>query len=68
VIEAAGAVADAPSLVLLGRIARPTSKLGPAALAALAGSDHPRAAKIRAAIVAPRPASAGARQLFLCQR
>jgi HEAT repeat protein len=61
VIEAAGAVADEPSLVLLGRIARSASKLASAALAALEDSDHPRAAKIRAAIVAPRSASASAR-------
>jgi hypothetical protein len=47
--------------VLLGRIARSASKLASAALAALEDSDHPRAAKIRAAIVAPRSASAGAR-------
>jgi HEAT repeat protein len=51
VIEAAGEVADEPCLVLLGRIARSGSKLAPAALAALEGSDHPRAAKIRATIV-----------------
>ena len=53
-IEAAGAVADEPTLVLLGRIARSGSKLAPAALAALEGSDHPQAAKIRAKIV-PTP-------------
>jgi len=49
VIEAAGAVADESSMVLLGRIARSGSNLAPAALAALADLDHPRAAKIRAA-------------------
>jgi HEAT repeat protein len=51
VIEAAGAVADESSMVLLGRIARSGSKLAPAALAALADIDHPRAAKIRAAVM-----------------
>jgi hypothetical protein len=60
VIEAASAVADERSLVLLGRIARSGSKLAPAALAALEDSDHPRAAKIRAAIVPARSASASA--------
>ena len=49
VIEAAGAVADESSL--LGRIARSGSNLAPAALAALADLDHPRAAKIRAAVM-----------------
>jgi HEAT repeat protein len=49
VIEALGAVADGSSMVLLGRIARSGSMLAPAALAALADIDHPRAAKIRAA-------------------
>jgi hypothetical protein len=65
VIEAAGAVADEPSLVVLGRIARSGSKLAPAALAVLEGSDHPHAAKIRATIVPPRPASASARSTEL---
>jgi HEAT repeat protein len=51
VIEAAGAVADESSMVLLGRIARSGSKLAPAALAALTDIDHPRAAKIRAAVM-----------------
>ena len=51
VIEAAGAVADESSMVLLGRIARSGSKLAPAALEALADLDHPRAAKIRAAVM-----------------
>jgi hypothetical protein len=51
VIVAAGAVADESSMVLLGRIARSGSKLAPAALAALADLDHPRAAKIRAAVM-----------------
>jgi HEAT repeat protein len=60
VIEAAGAIADEHSLVLLGRIARSGSKLAPAALAALEDSDHPRAAKIRATIVPPGSASANA--------
>jgi hypothetical protein len=50
VIEAAGGVADETSIVLLGRIARSGSKLATAALAVLAGIDHPRAAKIRAAV------------------
>jgi hypothetical protein len=68
VIEAAGAVADEPSLVLLGRIARSGSKLAPAALAALEGSDHPRAAKIRATIVPPRSTSASARSTAASQR
>ena len=49
VIEAAGAAADESSMVLLGRIAQSGSKLAPAAWAALADLDHPRAAKIRAA-------------------
>jgi hypothetical protein len=57
VIEAASAVADESSLVLLARIARSDSKLAPAALAALEDSDHPRAAKIRATIVPARSAS-----------
>jgi hypothetical protein len=51
VIEAACEVADETSMVLLGRIARSESKLAPTALAALAGIDHPRAAKIRAAVM-----------------
>jgi len=68
VIEAAGAVADEPSLVLLGRIARSGSKLAPAALAALEGSDHPHAAKIRATILSPRPALASARSTTAAQR
>jgi hypothetical protein len=51
VIEAVGTVADETSMVLLGRIARSGSNLAPAALAALAGIDHPRAAKIRAAMM-----------------
>lgn len=51
VIEAAGGVADESSIVLLGRIARSESKLAPAALAALVDLDHPRAAKIRAAVM-----------------
>src|SRR5262245_2519709 len=54
VIKAAGAVADEPSLVLLGRIARSGSRLASAALAALEDSDHPHAAKIRATVVPPR--------------
>src|SRR5262249_29132637 len=53
-IKAAGAVADEPSLVLLGRIARSGSRLAAAALAALEESDHPHAAKIRATVVPPR--------------
>jgi hypothetical protein len=53
VIEALGAVADESNMVLLGRIARSGSKLAPAALAALADIDHPRAAKIRAAVMPP---------------
>jgi HEAT repeat protein len=60
VIEAASAVADERSLVLFGRIARSGSKLAPAAMAALEDSDHPRAAKIRATIVAARSTSASA--------
>jgi len=66
-IEAAGAVADEPTLVLLGRIARSGSKLAPAALAAIEGSDHPHAAKIRATIV-PGSASASARSTAASQR
>jgi len=54
VIEAVSALAEEPSLVLLGRIARSRSKLASAALAALEGSDHPHAAKIMATIVPPR--------------
>jgi len=50
VIEAAAAVADESIMVILGRIARSGSKLAPAALAALADIDHPRAARIRAAV------------------
>jgi HEAT repeat protein len=68
VIEAAGAVADEPTLVLIGRIARSGSKLAPAALAALEGSDHPHAAKIRATIVPPGSASASARSTAASQR
>ena len=58
VIEAAGAIADETSMVLLGRIARSGSTLAPAALAALADIDHPRAAKIRAAVMLSTGASA----------
>lgn len=68
VIEAAGAVADEPTLVLLGRIARSGSKLAPAALAALESSDHPHATKIRATIVPPGSASASARSTAASQR
>ena len=61
VIEAASTVADEPTLVLLGRIARSGSKLAPAAMAALEDSDHPRAAKIRAKIATPISVSTNAR-------
>jgi hypothetical protein len=50
VIDALAAVADEESLVLLGRLARTRRDLADAALAALDGSDAPRAATIAAAI------------------
>ena len=68
VIEAVGSVADELCLVLLGRIARSGSKLAPAALAALEGSDHPQAAKVIATIVPPKSAPASARSTAAPQR
>jgi hypothetical protein len=55
VIDAAIAVADEECLVLLGRLARVRPDLADAALAALDGSDLPRATTIAAAVRRSQP-------------
>jgi hypothetical protein len=50
VIAAASALADEECMVLLGRVARSSSRLAEAALSALDEMDHPRAAAIAAGI------------------
>lgn len=54
VIEAIAPIADEECIVLLGRIAREHSSLGPAVLDALDAIDHPRAEKAAAALRAIR--------------